>query len=74
LIVDRQPLASSRIASVGYDFPTRTLEVEFTQGGVYQFGGIDPLHYHGLSTAYSPGSYFDQHIRPLGTHRRLDDA
>ena len=35
--MQRQPVESSSLASVGYEERTRTLEVEFHNGGVYQY-------------------------------------
>lgn len=35
--MERQPITSSNIKSVGYDQDSATLEVEFSNGGIYQF-------------------------------------
>jgi KTSC domain len=33
--MERQPVSSSNLKSVGYDPRSRTLEIEFHNGGVY---------------------------------------
>ncbi len=44
--MERQPVESSIVKSVGYDPETQTLEVELQTGGVYQYDGIEPEYYH----------------------------
>ena len=61
--MERQPVTSSNIKSIGYDVATSTLEVEFHNGGVYQYSGVPESVYVGLMQAASHGSYFHQHIR-----------
>jgi hypothetical protein len=48
---------------VGYDPATRTLEVEFHSGGVYQYAGVPVRVYQGLIHAASKGRYFHDHIK-----------
>jgi hypothetical protein len=69
--VDRQSIFSTRIAGVGYDPAQRLLEIEFHKGGVYQYPDTPEHIYQGLTGAYSPGSFFDEHIAPLGNHQRV---
>ena len=40
VVIDRYPVESSNIVSAGYDAETRTLEVEFSNGGVYRYGDV----------------------------------
>ena len=40
VVIGRDPVASSNIASAGYDAMTRTLEVEFSNGGIYRYGDV----------------------------------
>lgn len=54
---------SSNIASVAYDAATSTLEVEFTNGGTYQYAGVPQRLVDGLLVSKSPGSFFHQQIR-----------
>jgi hypothetical protein len=61
--MQRQPVTSSNLKSVGYDAARSLLEVEFTDGGVYQYHGVPAGVYDGLMAAGSHGSYFAAHIR-----------
>ena len=58
--MQRVPVSSSNIASVGYDDNTHTLEVEFHSGHVYQYFDVPKDVYDGLLTAGSVGKYFNQ--------------
>lgn len=59
----RQPVSSSNISSIGYDPKTRTLEIEFHSGGVYQYFNVTEPIYNALMSASSQGSYCHHHIR-----------
>ena len=61
--MDRQPVRSSNIRSVGYEEVARMLEVEFHSGGVYRYSGVPEMVYRCLMRAVSKGSYFHQHIK-----------
>lgn len=67
----RRPVTSSSIASVGYDDATQQLEVEFTNGGIYQYADVPPSAHEALIGAASIGKHFAQHIRPTFSHTRL---
>lgn len=61
--MDRVPVASSNLKSVGYDADSETLEIEFHSSGVYQYFGVPQYVYDGLMNASSKGRYFHQNIR-----------
>ena len=61
--MDRTPVRSSNIRSVGYDPASSTLEVEFRSGGLYQYSGVPETIYQGFVRAASKGSYFHDHIK-----------
>jgi hypothetical protein len=63
LNMDRASVRSRNIRSVGYDPATRTLEVEFHSGGLYQYSGVPETIYQGFMRAASKGSYFHDHIK-----------
>ncbi|MBI2294136.1 MAG: KTSC domain-containing protein, partial [Betaproteobacteria bacterium] len=46
----------------GYDVRNRTLEVEFSNGGIYQYSGVSEEVHRRLMNAPSPGSYFKDNI------------
>ena len=64
--MNRAPVSSSNLASVGYDEETRTLEVEFNSGSVYQYDRVPKSEFDGLMSAASHGRYFDQNIKKGG--------
>ena len=64
--MNRTPISSSNLRSVGYDPSTSTLEVEFRHGGIYQYFDVPEARYEGLMSAYSKGSYFDTFIKNGG--------
>ncbi len=59
----RKPVSSSNISSIGYDEKSRTLEVEFHSGGIYQYFDVPSNIYDGIMSAGSKGQYFSQHIK-----------
>ena len=63
----RVQVASSNIAEVGYESETMTLEVMFTNGGIYQYFDVPPNTYNEMLNSLSPGKYFQHNIR--GTFR-----
>ncbi len=61
--MNRTPVSSSNVASVGYEQNTMTLEVEFTNGSVYQYFDVPMIEYHNLIGAESVGRYLNQNIK-----------
>lgn len=69
--MERTAVVSSNLRGVGYDPTTQVLEVEFQNGGVYQYHGVPPAAYRELLAAPSLGSYFAHHIRNAYFHTKL---
>ena len=61
--VERIPLDSEALASVGYDAGRHVLEVEFTSGRVYQYFGVPQDEVERLLGAPSSGHYFSERVR-----------
>ena len=61
--MNRQPVSSSNLRSVGYDSSTNTLEIQFNSGGIYQYHGVSLVVYQKLMNAPSHGKYFHVHIK-----------
>ena len=59
----RHLVASSNLASVGYDAVTQTLEVEFLSGSIYQYYDVPENMHRQLLEASSKGRFFHQYIR-----------
>jgi len=70
--MNRVRVSSSNLASVGYEPDMRVLEVEFLNGGIYQYSNV-PAHVHsGLMSASSHGSYFDAYVKKGGySYRKI---
>ncbi len=60
--MERKPVQSSNLAFIGYDPSTETLEVEFTDGSVYEYKNVSQFIYDELMSASSHGSYFNREI------------
>lgn len=70
--MERQHVSSSNLKAVGYDSATKTLEIEFLNGGLYQYSGVHESVYQALMSASSHGQYFDSHIKKGGySYRKL---
>jgi uncharacterized protein len=69
--MERIPVVSSSLAAVGYDASSSTLEVEFNNGGVYQYYGVPDAVHEGLMSAGSHGEYFAANIRNSYPYAKL---
>lgn len=61
--MDRTPVSSSNLSSVGYDEKERILEIEFNNGGVYQYYNVPSRIHSELMNASSHGKYFHRNIK-----------
>lgn len=61
--MNRTPVSSTTLTSVGYDPGTLTLELEFTSGTLYQYFDVPESVHLELLSASSLGKYFNQSIR-----------
>ncbi len=61
--LQRNQVASSNVAAVGYDEPTSTLEVEFVNGSVYNYFDVPRNEYDQLVSASSVGTYLAANIK-----------
>lgn len=59
----RSPVDSTSIASVGYDPASRTLEIEFHDGDVYQYFNVPAVVHRDLLAAPSVGRYFAHFVK-----------
>lgn len=67
----RQRLDSSSLVSAGYDPAKQLLEVEFRNGGVYQYLDVDDHEYDDFQGAESKGRYLNTEIKPRHRYRQL---
>ena len=69
--MDRTPVSSSNIASIGYE--DGTLEIAFLRGsGVYQYYGVPESVYRDFMSASSKGNYFTRCIRGCYREKKVE--
>lgn len=63
--MQRTPVRSSNVQSIGYE--SGVLEIQFHNGGIYQYFDVPAQIHQALMSAPSKGQFFTQNIR--GTYR-----
>lgn len=61
--MNRSPVSSSNIRSIGYNAQLSVLEVEFASGDVYQYFNVPERLHHELMSASSKGQYLNEYIK-----------
>lgn len=61
--MNRQPVTSTSLAAVAFDYGSNTLEVEFQNARVYRYRGVPQAIYENLKEAESKGRFFNANIR-----------
>lgn len=69
--MERYSVASSNIASIGYDIPSQTLEVEFQNRSIYQYYGVPENMYEQLMQAGSKGRFLNTYIKNAYGYSRI---
>ena len=68
----RKIVSSANLKSVGYDNQDKILEVEFTDGNVYQYFGVPKRIHDELMNAQSLGSYHFKSIRSNFQYEKIE--
>jgi KTSC domain len=68
----RQRVNSSGVVSVGYDDWSKTLEVEFPGGAIYDYAHVPEVLYRDLLAAESKGRFVNLYIKPYFDHEEID--
>ncbi len=72
--MDRLPVDSSSIRSLGYDFPSSILEVELAGSGrVYRYFDVPLSIYDEFMAAESKGGYFNEMIRDMYAFEEIEE-
>jgi hypothetical protein len=71
-IMERQPVQSCNLKSVGYDNTLKNLEIEFHSGLIYQYQNVPSQIYANLLSAQSTGTFFTDKIKNRYRSKRLD--
>jgi hypothetical protein len=61
--MDRVPVSSSNLESIGYDASSETLEVEFKTQSIYQYYNVPQFMHEQLMQAPSVGTFFNANIK-----------
>ena len=69
--MERYTVASSNIASIGYDAGTETLDVEFLSGAIYQYYNVPQNMYDQLIQAGSKGRFLNTYIKNAYPYSRV---
>ncbi len=69
--MERYTVASSNIASIGYDAGTETLDVEFLSGAIYQYYNVPQNMYEQLMQAGSKGRFLNTYIKNAYPYSRV---
>jgi non-canonical purine NTP pyrophosphatase (RdgB/HAM1 family) len=72
--MQRLPVESSDVVSIGYDATEKYLEIEFQGGRVYRYFEVPQNTYDHFLEANSYGGYFNAHINGYYRYRRIDEA
>lgn len=59
----RAQVNSTNLSEVGYDVPTKTLEILFVSGGVYCYFDVPEKTFQDLMASASKGKYFQSMIK-----------
>lgn len=71
--MQRNPVESSLLRSIGYDAFRKMLEVEFLRGPVYRYFGVEPRQAKALEEAKSIGGHFLAHVKDKYSYRRVEE-
>jgi len=69
--LERKLVKSSNIKSIGYNGTNKCLEIEFNNGGIYEYCGVPNEIYVSLMSAPSHGKYFNQYIKNLYSFNKV---
>lgn len=68
----RVPLDSSALKAISYERGRKSLVVEFTNGGIYEYGSVEPAQFKALLNADSAGRFFIKEIRNSYPYRKVN--
>ena len=72
--IERAPVESSSLVSIGFAREARVLEIEFRSGAIYRYLGVPQAVFDGMKKAESKGRYFAQSIRGKYEFQRVEAA
>lgn len=70
-VMEREMVDSSTILSIGYEPTSSTLEIEFKNGGIYQYFNVPDPIYQQLIASDSKGKFLHAYIKPAYPYSRV---
>lgn len=70
--MQRQPVQSSNVVSIGYDEQEKILEIEFKNGSIYEYKFVPKEVFDEIMSAQSIGSAVSKVTRGAYVFRRVD--
>jgi hypothetical protein len=61
--MERKPVQSCILRSVGYDDTTKNMEIEFHSGLIYQYSGVPTKVHDDLMNSSAVGKFFADKVR-----------
>ena len=68
---EMQPVSSSNISAVGYDTDNQMVYVEFLNGSMYSYKGVNQNEFENLRTAASVGSYLNRNYKNIYPYEKV---
>jgi hypothetical protein len=62
-LLERLPVKSCILRSVGYDDAMKNMEIEFHSGLIFQYSGVPSKVYSDLISSNAVGKYFSEKVR-----------
>ena len=72
--MQRQDVDPTGVVSVGYDDWTKTLEIEYVGGAVYDYAQVPEVLYRDLLAAPSKAQFVNLYIKPYFEHEEIEAA
>jgi KTSC domain len=72
--MERKRLSSGKLRAAGYDEASRTMEIEFVNGDVFEYKSVSREIYRQLMASPSPSSFFEDKIDEQFSGKRLAKA
>jgi len=70
--MERTRVKSNTIRTVGYDELTQILEIQFQQGGTYQYFGVSKKIYDNMiKPSSTPEEYYERFIKNRYRHEKI---
>lgn len=69
--MQRETVSSSNISAIGYDEDSETLEIEFLNGGTYQYFDVPIGVHEELMAADSHGKYLSVNIKGVYRYSKV---